>query len=325
MRKQTVAAIIILISFCGVVFISRTKPKVQTEYIKMTTAPDLNLNRRVDIIMDLLLQDRYDEAVAEIENIYSIDLSDTKTINPLRLGNYHWACEYAKGMKAYANGRCLDAYSHIEHLNRDLMPKVLLEHFDEHFQEVYDVAKDAYDQEVIRKSVETEKKNKEYLEYVNSKSKEITEYLENKNYRSASYYAEELCNSKDFSWDKLDKKTHDTLFSLLKYAKAMECCNEDFVFLSDIYIDEVVRSDLPESLRKQYDENCKKTKALYQAQIDAYMNENNVSHGFSSNHSNYTDDYDVNDYSDPEEFYYYHRDDFYDYEDAEDYYNSHHN
>ena len=36
-----------------------------------------------------------------------------------------------------------------------------------------------------------------------------------------------------------------------------------------------------------------------------------------------SDPYDVQDYSDPEEFYYYHYDDFYDYEDAEDYFNEH--
>ena len=251
--------------------------------------------------------------------------TNTKTINPLRLGKYHWACEYAKGMKAYANGSYLDAYSYFEHLNRDLMPKVLLEHFDEHYQGAYDATKAAYDQEVIRKNKEAEKKRKEFLEYVNDKCKEITEYLENKNYKSARYYAEELCNSRDFSWDKLDQKTHDTLYSLQKYAKAMECCNDDFVFLSDIYIDDVERSDLPESLRKQFDNDYKTIKALFEAQMDAYIKENYTSHGSSSNHSDYTDDYDVNDYSDPEEFYHFHRDDFYDYENAEDYYNSHHN
>ncbi len=36
------------------------------------------------------------------------------------------------------------------------------------------------------------------------------------------------------------------------------------------------------------------------------------------------DPYDVNDYSDEEEFYYDHYDDFYDYYDAYDYYNEHH-
>ena len=36
-----------------------------------------------------------------------------------------------------------------------------------------------------------------------------------------------------------------------------------------------------------------------------------------------SDPFDVQDYSDPEEFYYYHYDDFYDYEDAEDYFNEH--
>lgn len=34
-----------------------------------------------------------------------------------------------------------------------------------------------------------------------------------------------------------------------------------------------------------------------------------------------TDPYDIHDYSDPEEFYYYNYDDFYDYYDAEEYYN----
>ena len=37
----------------------------------------------------------------------------------------------------------------------------------------------------------------------------------------------------------------------------------------------------------------------------------------------WSDPFDVQDYSDPEEFYYYHYDDFYDYEDAEDYFNEH--
>ena len=35
------------------------------------------------------------------------------------------------------------------------------------------------------------------------------------------------------------------------------------------------------------------------------------------------DDYDVDDYADPEEFYHYNYDNFYDYEDAENYYNEH--
>ncbi len=36
-----------------------------------------------------------------------------------------------------------------------------------------------------------------------------------------------------------------------------------------------------------------------------------------------SDEYDVEYYSDPEEFYYWHMDDFYDYEEAEEYYYSH--
>ena len=37
----------------------------------------------------------------------------------------------------------------------------------------------------------------------------------------------------------------------------------------------------------------------------------------------YSDDYDIDNYDDAEEFYYYHPDDFYDYEDAENYFNEH--
>ena len=43
----------------------------------------------------------------------------------------------------------------------------------------------------------------------------------------------------------------------------------------------------------------------------------------SSSKKYYSDDYDIDNYDDAEEFYYYHPDDFYDYEDAENYFNEH--
>lgn len=49
-----------------------------------------------------------------------------------------------------------------------------------------------------------------------------------------------------------------------------------------------------------------------------------TSSSYKSKKKSYDDPYDVNEYSDPEDFYYDNYDDFWDYEEAEDYYNSYH-
>jgi hypothetical protein len=49
-----------------------------------------------------------------------------------------------------------------------------------------------------------------------------------------------------------------------------------------------------------------------------------TSSSYKSKKKTYDDPYDVNEYSDPEDFYYDNYDDFWDYEEAEDYYNSYH-
>ncbi len=75
----------------------------------------------------------------------------------------------------------------------------------------------------------------------------------------------------------------------------------------------------PSKYTKQTSTYTKETSAGSKSDTSGDENAATRRHGSSSS----DDPYDIDEYSDAEEFYYFHVDDFYDFEDAENYYNEH--
>ncbi len=220
---------------------------------------------------------------------------------------------YANALLKYEEKDYKNAFLTFKEVSKDSLPAELQEQYDDHYDLLY----------TEYRPFEIEE-DYAFIAGFKSRNQEIITLLEQRNFQEAYNKTNEQVNTryKGNVWGAtklIDKETADLFSTLYAYSYLMYYyyVNEDIEH-ANIYYDFVDLNYLPSTLVPEYTEVKEKVRLAY------YIYMNSKTHKqYSSRRSKDSgckaDPYDVCDYSDPQEFYYWHEDDFYDYEDAEDY------
>lgn len=276
-----------------------------------------DITSRKEEIYQLFLDNEYDRAIALIDDFRTID-------DPLykeHIGELKNLRRYFEALLLAEEGQLDEAKEAFQNgVSRTKIPKELKPHYDEmlsafnkqykiYYTELADVYAAAFHESIPA----------------------ITSLLEQQKYEEAAGKVHEqyLNKLKDQYWYEtglIDEETRKLFLALHDYAYAMKYYLDEDYTLAYTSMHNKDASLLPASLQAQYTKDRETVMAAYQKYLLEWQRQQNSGYTPSNRKDDNgcrNDAYDVCDYSDPYEFWYWHPDDFYDFEDAEDYWQEH--
>jgi|GEM_PF-6928899 len=276
-----------------------------------------DITSRKEQIYQLFLDNEYDRAIALIDDFCTID-------DPLykeHVGELKNLRRYFEALLLAEDGQLDEAREALKiGVSRMKIPKELQQHYDEMmhaFNEQYDTyytkLTDAYTA-AFRENIQA-----------------VISLLEQQKYKEAAgkvheQYFNKLKGLYWYETGLIDDETTKLFRALDDYAYAMKYYLDGDYTLAYTSMHNKDASLLPSSLQAQYAKDSETVMAAYQKYLLEWQRQQNYGNtpvNRKDDNGCRNDAYDVCDYSDPYEFWYWHPDDFYDFEDAEDYWQEH--
>ena len=277
----------------------------------------MELAAKKEQIIHRILDGGYDQAIIAFNELYQTD-------DPLYaefLKNYRSIKTYAETLQMIENGRLDEAKEAFEHPERFRnLPAELQAHYQQTLA--------AFEEEYAAFRTESEK---QYVQDFQVRTEEIISLLARQEYEEAfdlvlDQYHSHLNGKFWYETGLFDEETEKLFYALHDYASGMHYYLHEEYVLAYSSMNGRDPSRLPASLQAPFLSNQETIMNAYRKHIIETSGQNS---GSSATHKKEdqgcrNDAFDVCDYADPYEFWYWHPDDFYDYEDAEEYWQEHH-
>lgn len=288
------------------------------EFIAENIRIQNDITLRKEQINQLVLENEYDQAIVLIDDFYTVD-------DP----HYRDHDGELKNLRRFLEALLLAEEGQLDEANEAFQNKVSRSKIPEELKPYYDETLTAFNKKY---DAYIEELNESYAASFRENIQTITFLLEQQKYLEAAQKVHEQYRNKlkGLFWYEtglIDDETAKLFMALHDYAYAMEeYLREDYMATYTYMNSYKDPSLLPASLQKQYSEDRKVVMAAYEKYLNKWGSQQNygsTSFDRKENNGCQNDQFDVCDYSDPYEFWYWHPDDFYDFEDAEDYWQKH--
>lgn len=277
----------------------------------------IELAAKKEQIIRRILDGEYDQAIIAFNELY-------QTADPVyeQFTKDHRSIKtYAETLQMIENGRLDEAKEAFDHPERFRnLPAQLQAHYQQTLA--------AFEEEYAAFRTESEK---QYVQNFHARTEEIISLLAHQEYEEAfdlvlDQYHTHLNGKIWYETGLFDEETEKRFYALHDYASAMHYYLREEYVLAYSSMNGRDPSRLPASLQAPFLSDQETIMNAFQKHISETGSQNS---GSSATHKKEdqgcrNDEFDVCDYADPYEFWYWHPDDFYDYEDAEEYWQEHH-
>ena len=268
-------------------------------------------------IVRLILDGEYDQAVRSFNELYQTDdpLYVEFTKNNRSIKNY------AELLQMIEEGRLDEAKQLLDKPERF---KDLPVELQTHYQKTLTDFNETY--AVFRAEAE-----EQYIKDFHTRTENIISLLAEQKYDEAfdlvlDQYHTHLNGQFWYETGLFDEETEQLFLALHDYASAMHSYLHEEYVLAYTDMDKRDPARLPASLQAQFIIDQETVMKAYQKHLSETAAQNSGYAGSLQKEDQgcRNDEFDVCDYADPYEFWYWHPDDFYDFEDAEEYWHEHH-
>lgn len=277
----------------------------------------MELAGKKEQIVQRILGGEYEQAVTAFNELY-------QTEDPLYaefIRDYRSIKTYAETLQMIEDGRLDEAKESFDHPERFCnLPAELQVHYQQTLA--------AFNEEYTAFRTESEQ---QYVQGFHARTDEIISLLGRQEYEEAfdlvlDQYHTHLNGAFWYETGLFDTETENLFYAMHDYASGMHYYLHEEYVLAYSSMNGRDPLQLPSSLQAPFINDQETILNAYRKHLSETGSQNSGSNGTNKKEDQgcRNDEFDVCDYADPYEFWYWHPDDFYDYEDAEEYWQEHH-